>query len=130
MQIIADFFTDSLILPVYPYFATYVFVWLFAFVFARLLMNRIGIERATTLAWLIALGGHMSFGVILTIWVYDSAIPRVAEWWYVPLYLVLYVLLLSVDVYLLVYLLIQRATGTRSNVSSQTRGGNPNPKKR
>lgn len=130
MQIIADFFVDPLILPVYFYFATYLVVWTIAFVLARLFMNWSSIERATTLAWLIALGGHISFGVILAIWVYDRAIPRVAEWWYVTIYLALYVLLLIVDVCLLVSLLTQWATGTRSNVSSQKRVGNPNPKKR
>ena len=131
MQIIADFFTDSLILPVYFYFATYVFVWVIALGLARLLMNKIGIERATTLAWGIALGTHIFGGAVLSIWICLRAIPRVSEWWYVPIYLALYVLFLIVDVCLLVSLSTQGATGTRSNVSSQeTRVRNPNPKKR
>ena len=131
MQIIADFFVDPLILPVYLYVAAYGFVWFFAFVFARLLMNRTGIERATTLAWGIALGAHIFGGAVLSIWICLRAIPRLAEWWYVPIYLALYVLILIVDICLLVSLSTQGATGTRSNVSSQeTRVENPNPKKR
>lgn len=131
MQIIAEFFRDPLVLPVYAYFAAYGFVWLFAFVFARLLMNRIGIERATTLAWRIAIGGHMFGGAVLSLWICLRAIPRVAEWWYILIYLALYVLFLIVDVCLLVSLSTQGATGTKPNVSSQeTRVGNPNPKKR
>ena len=131
MQIIAEFFVDPLIVPVYVYFAAYGFVWFFAFVFARLLMNRIGIERATTLAWRIALVAHISGGAVLTVSICLRAIPRLAEWWYVPIYLALYVLILIVDICLLVSLSTQGATGTRSNVSSQeTRVENPNPKKR
>ena len=131
MQIIADFFTDSLILPVYFYLATYVFVWVIALGLARLLMNKIGIERATTLAWGFALGVHIVGGTLLTISICSRAIPRLAEWWYVPIYLFLYVLILIVDIFLLWSLLTQRATGTKSNVSSQeTRVRNPNPKKR
>ena len=105
MQIIAEFFVDPLIVPVYVYFAAYGFVWFFAFVFARLLMNRTGIERATTLAWGFALGAHIIGGAVLTVSICLRAIPRLAEWWHVPIYLALYVLFLIVDVCLLVSVL-------------------------
>lgn len=115
MQIIADFFVDPLILPVYFYFVAYGFVWVIAFVLARFFMNRSGIERATTLAWGIALGAHIVGGAILTVSICLRAIPRLAEWWHVPIYLALYVLFLILDVCLLVSLL----TGGRN------RGSNP-----
>lgn len=105
MQIIADFFTNPLIVPVYFYFAAYSFVWVIAYVLARLFMNRIGIERATTRAWGFALGAHIAGGTLLTIIICLRAIPRLAEWWHVPIYLALYVLFLIVDLCLLVSVL-------------------------
>ena len=105
MQIIADFFTNSLIVPVYFYFVAYSFVWVIAYVVARLFMNRSGIERATTIAWSFALGAHLIGGVLLTASIWFRAIPRLAEWWHVPIYLALYVLFLIVDLCLLVSVL-------------------------
>ncbi len=131
MQIIADFFVDPLILPVYAYFAAYSFVGVIAFVLARLFMNKFGIERATTLAWRIALGAHIFGGAVLSIWVWLRAIPRLAEWWYVPIYLALYVLFLIVDICLLVSLSTQGGKRTKPIAPTQRpQGGNPNPKKR
>ena len=109
MQIIADFFVDPLVVPAYFYFAAYGFVWVIAFVLSRLFMRQIGIERATTRAWRIAIVLHMLFGTGLAVWICVRAIPRVAEWWHIPFYLVFYVLILVVDVCLLVSLPTQSA---------------------
>ena len=108
MQVIADFFVDPLILPVYIYLAAYGIVWAVAFGLARVFMNQIGIERATTRAWRIAIVTHLLFGTSLVIWICFRAIPRVAEWWHTIFYLLFYVLIVIVDVCMLVSIPSQR----------------------
>ena len=101
MQVIGDFFVDPLVLPAYFYLAAYGIVWAVAFGLARLFMNQIGIERAATRAWRIAIVLHLLFGTGLAIWISVRAVPRVAEWWHTIFYLLLYVLIVIVDVCLL-----------------------------
>ncbi|MDE0483509.1 MAG: hypothetical protein OXI67_13090 [Candidatus Poribacteria bacterium] len=102
MKVIADFFVDPLVLPIYIYLAAYGIVWAIAFGLARLFMNEIGIERATTRAWRIAIVIHLLFGTGLAIWICLRAIPRVSEWWHTIFYLLFYVLIVIIDACLLV----------------------------
>ena len=131
MQIIAEFFVDPLVWPAYLYFAAYGFVWILAFILARLFINQTGIERAATRAWRIAIVMHMLGGTVLIVWICVRAIPRVAEWWHIPFYLILYVLIAIVDVCLLVSLPTQRATRDNSDIPPpKPPGKSRNPKKR
>ena len=109
MQVIGDFFVDPLVLPVYFYLATYGIVWIVAFGLARLFLNQISIELATTRAWRIAIVLHMLFGTGLAIWIGIRAVPRVGEWWYTIFYLFFYVLIVIVDLCLLFSIPSQRA---------------------
>ena len=108
MQVIADFFVDSLVWPAYLYFAAYGFVWIIAFVLARLFMNQYQVEQAASRAWGIAIVTHLLFGTALIIWIFSRAVHRVPEWWYIPIYLILYVLIVIVDVCFLISLYSQR----------------------
>ena len=108
MQVIADFFVNPLVLPVYIYLAAYGIVWAVAFGLARLFMNQIGIELATTRAWRIAIVTHLLFGTGLVIWICFRAIPRVAEWWHIIFYLLFYVLIVIIDACMLVSIPSQR----------------------
>ncbi len=114
MQFIADFFVDALVVPAYFYFLAYGIVWVIAFVLARLLIKQNGVERATTQAWRIAIVAHMFFGTVLIVWICFRAIPRVPEWWHIPFYLILYVLIVIVDLCLLVSLPTQRPSKSRN----------------
>ena len=104
MQVIAEFFVDPLVWPAYLYFAAYGFVWMIAWGLARLFMNQRSIERATTLAWQIAIVTHILGGTFLIIWLGVRDHKRVAEWWHIPFYLVFYILIMVVDVCLLISL--------------------------
>ena len=126
MKIIANFFTNPLVVPAYIYLAAYGFVWIIAFILARLFMNQIGIERATTRAWRIAIIAHVLGGTGLMVWICTQAIPRVPEWWHVPFYLILYVLIVIVDICLLVSLPRQRV---ERGTPVKSPGKSRNPKK-
>ena len=101
MQTYFHFFMDLFVLPVCIYVAAYGFAWLIAFVLARLFVNQLGIERATTRAWGIAIFAHMIFGTGAVVWIWTLAIPQVEQWWDVSLFLLLYVLVVIVDICLL-----------------------------
>ena len=132
MQVIADFFVDSLVVPTYFYLAAYGIVWIIAFVLARLFMNQNQnqVERATRRAWGIAIVIHILGGTFLIIWIFSRAVHRVPEWWYIPIYLILYVLIVIVDVCFLISLYSQRTKKDIPDVVSQPQGKSRNPKKR
>lgn len=98
MQVLGEFFVDPFVMPVYFFLAAYGIVWLIAFGLARLFMNKIGIDRASTRAWRIAFAAHILFGTGLAIWICARAIPRVSEWWHTVFYVLLYFLFIIVDV--------------------------------
>ena len=120
MQVVADFFVDSLVWPAYLYFAAYGFVWLFACLLARLFMNQRGIESATVLAWGIAIVMHIIGGTVLIIWLSGRALHRFPEWWYIPFYLIFYIVIMVVDICLLYSLITQN--------SNKKNAGPPTPK--
>ena len=107
MQVIADFFVDPLVWPAYIYLAGYGVVWIVAFALARLFINQIGVERAATRAWCIAIIIHLLFGTGLAIWIGARAVPRVSEAWHTVFYLFFYVLIVIVDGCAIVSLLSQ-----------------------
>ena len=125
------FFGDPLLVPAYFYVIGYGIVWAIAFVLARLLMKQGGIERAATRAWQFAILLHIISGIALIAWICFRAIPRVAEWWHVPLYLIPYVLILILDICFLVTLSTQRAKKGKVNTPIPSRTGKSlNPKKK
>ena len=117
MQFMADFFVHSLVWPAYLYFAAYGFVWVIAWVLARLFMNQRSIERATTRAWQIAIVTHILGGTVLIIWLWVSEdSEQFAESWYKPLYFIFYILIMIVDVCLLISLPFQSAQENEAEV--------------
>ena len=125
MQVIADFFVDPLVWPAYLYFAAYGFVWIIAWGLARLFMNTRGVESAAALAWGIAIFIHILGGTALIIWLSGREHNRFAEWWYIPFYLIFYIVILIVDICLLFSLI------TRKNADAPPPKPAPiNPKKR
>ena len=76
MQTYFNFFMDLFVLPVCIYAAAYGFAWLIAFVLARLFVNQLGIERAATRAWGIAIFAHMIFGTGAVVWIWTLAIHK------------------------------------------------------
>ena len=130
MQVIAEFFIDSLVWPAYIYLLAYSFVWVIAFVLARLFISQKGMERAVMQAWSIALSMHILGGTFLIIWICFRAKDRVAEWFQIPLYLVLYIIIVIVDVCLLVSLLNQSPKKEKAAALSQKpTSKSRNPKK-
>ena len=131
MQTIADFFVDPLVWPAYLYFAAYGVMWIIACLLARLFMNQVSIESAAKRAWFIAIIMHLLGGTVLIIWLWGRALPRVAEWWHIPIYLIFYLLIVIVDVYLLVSLSTQN--GKKSSIKASPPkpvGKSLNPKKK
>lgn len=132
MKIIADFFVDSLVVPVYFYLAAYGFVWIIALGLSRLFMNQnqVQVEQAAKRAWRFGFVMHLLGGTALIVWIVIRAIPRVAEWWHVPFYLIFYVLIIIVDVCFLISLSTRRTTKPVPAVSSQPQHKSSNPKKK
>lgn len=126
MQTYFSFFMDLFVLPVCIYVAAYGFAWLIAFVLARLFVDQLGIERATTRAWGIAIFAHMIFGTGAVVWMWTLAIPQVEQWWDVSLFLLLYVLVVIVDICLLVLLPTQKSSPPTPKPTSKSL----NPKKK
>lgn len=131
MQGIADFFVDPLVWPAYIYFAAYSFVWLIAWGLARLIKNQSSIERAAKSAWAIAFVMHILGGIVLIIWLSGQALHRFPDWWYIPLYLVFYIVILIVDICLLISLLTRNARKKNTNAPTRKPAGRShNPKKK
>ena len=110
MQIVADFFVDPLIWPVYIYLAGYGFVWMIAFGTARLLMNHNTIEKAAKIAWVSGFCIHIICGTILIFMLWRKEHHRFeeSEWWYVLFYLLVYLVIIVIDICLLFSLLAKR----------------------
>jgi hypothetical protein len=125
MQTYFNFFMDLFVLPVCIYAAAYGFAWLIAFVLARLFVNQLGIERAATRAWGIAIFAHMIFGTGAVVWIWTLAIPQVEQWWDVSLFLLLYVLVVIVDICLLVSLPTQRSSTPTPSSTPTSKSLNP-----
>ena len=119
MGVIAEFFMDPLVWPAYIYLLAYSFAWFTAFVLARLFISQRGIERAVIQAWGIAISMHILGGTFLIVWVIFRAKDRVAEWFQVPLYLVLYIIIIIVDIGLLISLSNQREKKEKAAASTQ-----------
>lgn len=132
MEVIADFFVDSLVVPVYFYFAAYGIVWILAFLLARLFMNQDQkqVEQAAKRAWRFGFVLHLLGGTALIVWIVGRAIPRVSQWWHVPFYLIFYVLIVIVDVCCLISLSSRRTKKATSEVSTQPQEKLRNPKKK
>ena len=130
MQVISDFFLDSLVVPAYTYIAAYGFVWLIALGLGQLLKNQGSIEQAAKIAWGIALVMHILGGTVLIIWLSGHAHHRFSDWWYTPLYLLYYIVILIVDVCLLFSLLFKNLKKRNANASAPKPARTPlNPKK-
>ena len=104
MEVVTDFFVDSLVVPFYFYLAAYGIMWIIVFFLARLFIGRDPVEQAAKKAWGIGLVLHLLGGTALIVWIVIRAIPRVAEWWHVPFYLIFYVLIIIVDVCFLIFI--------------------------
>lgn len=130
MQNVSNFLIDPLVWPLYIYFAAYSFVWLFAFVLARLFMNQTNIERAAILAWRIGIVLHLLSGIVLVIWLYHSNSGRSDEQADILFYLIPYLIIIVVDVCLLL-LSIQSGKTSRAAARSPKRSTRSlNPKSR
>ena len=131
MKVIADFFVDPLVWPAYLYFATYGFVWIIAWALARLFMNQRGVKSATTLAWGIAIIMHILGGTVLIIWLSSREHNRFPEWWYIPFYLIFYIVIMIVDICLLFSLITRSARRKNADALPPKPAGKPiNPKKK
>lgn len=119
MEVIAEFFIDPLVWPAYIYLLAYSFTWFTAFVLARLFISQKGMERAVTQAWGIALSMHILGGTFLIVWIIFRAKDRVAEWFEIPLYLILYIIIVLVDIGLLISLSNQRPKKEKTTASAQ-----------
>lgn len=132
MEIIAEFFVDSLVVPVYFYIAAYGFVWILALVFSRFIfMDSVpsNVELAAKRAWRTGFILHLIGGTVLIAWILMRAIPRVAEWWHVPFYLIFYILIVIVDIVVIVKSFDKKKTNP-TPAASQTPRRTRNPKKR
>ena len=130
MESVAEFFVDPLVWPAYIYFIGYGVVWVIAFALARLFMSQKGMERAVMQAWSVALSMHILGGTFLIIWICFRAKDRVAEWFHIPLYLVLYIIIVIVDICLFMSLLNQRPKKeTVSTPPQRMESPSRNPKK-
>ena len=131
MQGITDFFVDLLVWPTYTYFAAYGFVWLIALGLGQLFKNQGNIDRAAKSAWGIALVMHILGGTVLIIWLSGHALHRFADWWYTPLYLFYYIVIMIVDVCLLFSLLSKNAKKKNTvALAPKPAGKSLNPKKK
>lgn len=126
MQRIFDFFVDPLIWPSYIYLAGYGFVWGLAFFFARFFKEKgMPIERAANRAWKIGFVLHIIGGTILVIWLCIKAVPRVATIWYIPLYLLPYLIILVLDIIVLCFLTPPKRGATEKKGRSRKKTKNP-----
>ena len=131
MEVIADFFVDPLVWPAYLYFAAYGFVWIIAWALARLFMNQRGVESAAALAWGIAIIMHILGGTGLIVWLSGRAHNRFPEWWYIPFYLIFYIVIMIVDVCLLFSLITRNSRRKTTDVPLPKTSVKPiNPKKK
>ncbi|MCY4553656.1 MAG: hypothetical protein OXC79_08275 [Candidatus Poribacteria bacterium] len=130
MEVIAEFFVDSLVVPAYFYVAAYGFVWILAIVLSRVLLDpeRSNVEKSARRAWRYALIMHLLGGTALIVWIVMRAMPRVAEWWHVPFYLIFYLLIVIVDI-VVIAKSFERKTTKPATAASQTQRRIRNPKK-
>ena len=131
MQVIAGFFGDPLVVPAYYYFLAYGIVWAIAFVLVRLFISgKKGMERAVKQAWSIALFLHIIGGLFFITWIFVRARNTVGEWLQIPLYLLLYIIILIADICLLFALFNKRPNKEKAAALSQrTTSKSRNPKK-
>ena len=129
MEVVADFFVDSLVVPFYFYLAAYGIMWILVFFLARLFKSQNPVEQAAKKAWGIGLVLHLLGGTALIVWIAIRAVPRVAEWWHLPFYLIFYVLIVIVDVYCLILMSSQLKKRDNPIASSQPQVKSRNPKK-
>ena len=119
MDVIAEFFADPLVVPAYYYFLGYCVAWSIAFILVRLFMGGKGdMERAVIKAWGIALSLHMIGGLFFIVWIFIRAKNTVGEWAQIPLYLLLYFIILFLDVGLLINLVNKRPKKEKAAVSA------------
>ena len=126
MENIADFFASSLIYPFYVGLALYGFCWLggrfFAGVFIRGLGTTQGAtERGTLRAWRLMAIIHLLILTFFVIGLSIHALPRVANWPRVFLYLIAYMPFLIADICILIAL---KAHGTerKGTVNNRNNG--------
>ena len=132
MDIIADFFVDSLVVPAYFYIAAYGFVWIIALVFSRFIFMdsaRSNVELAARRAWRTGFILHLIGGTALIVWILIRAIPRVSEWWHVPFYLIFYILVVIVDIVAIAKSFDKKGTQP-AKAASQKQRRTRNPKKK
>lgn len=133
MEIIAEFFVDALVVPVYFYIAAYGFVWIIALIFSRFIFMdsaRSNVELAARRAWRTGFILHLIGGTALIVWIFMRAIPRVSEWWHVPFYLIFYILIVIVDIVAIAKSFDKKTTKPARATTSQTQRRSRNPKKR
>lgn len=132
MDIIANFFVDSLVVPVYFYIAAYGVVWIIALVLSRFIFMdsaRSNVELAARRAWRTGFILHLIGGTTLIVWIIFRASPRVAEWWHVPFYLIFYILIVVVDIVAIAKSFDKNTTEPAKAVS-QSQSKTRNPKKK
>lgn len=125
MENISDFFVSPLIYPFYFGLALYGFLWLggrfFAGVFARKLGRERGaIERGALRAWKLMVIIHLLLLTFFVIGLSIHALPRVANWPHIFLYLIAYFPFLIVDICILVSL---KSHGTKTGRNSNKNDG-------
>ena len=130
MEVVADFFVDSLVVPFYFYLAAYGIMWIIVFFLARLFIGRDPVEQAAKKAWGIGLVLHLLGGTALIVWITIRAVPRVSELWHVPFYLIFYIIIVIVDVYCLILMSSQLKKKDGPIASSQQQVKSRNPKKK
>lgn len=128
MEFIAEYFVDSLVVPVYFYIAAYGFAWIIAMGLSRVFLDpeRSNVEKSARRAWRVGLIIHLLGGTALIVWIVMRAIPEVAEWWYASVYLIFYLLIVIVDA---VAIAKSRETTKSTPAASQTQRRTRNPRK-
>jgi len=127
MNTISNFlFNDSLVWPLYCYLGGYAGAWLLAFGLARLWSDEKkygSYDAATHKAWMFAIVLHLIVGTLLIFYLTFKAIPVVVAWWHIPLYMLLYLFFVVLDVFLLLFLAKQdsQKKGRQTQTKSQRR---------
>ena len=132
MEVIAEFLVGSLVVPAYFYIAAYGVVWIIALISSRFIFMdsaRSNVESAARRAWRTGFILHLIGATALIVWTVMRAIPRVAEWWYVPFYLIFYILIVIVDI-VVIAKSFDKKTTKPAPAASQTQRRTRNPKKR
>jgi len=122
MDTIANFLVDPLVWPLYCYLAGYVGVWIVAFGLSRLWSDEKiygSYDTAAHKAWTLAIICHLAIGALLIIYLTFKATSIFESWWQIPLYMLLYIILIVLDIFLLLLLAKQNPKGRKEGTQTK-----------